>query len=102
MRIALVYLQQTLQSGFSFCNLLHGELSSENHILYPISWILLYSKGITFTAGWNCPALCFQPDNAAFLKSDILQETYNCRDLSSKAVRSWHCLYSRSSAGQMT
>lgn len=99
MRIALVYLKQTLQSGVSFCSLLCCRLSSENCLLCLGS--LLYRKGITFSAGWNCPALFFQAENAAFLKSDIFQESCNCRDLSSKAVKSWHSLYSRSSAEQM-
>lgn len=90
MRIALVYLKQTPQPGFSLCNLLCCELSSENHLLYLGS--LLYRKAIMFTAGWNCPVLCFQPENAAFLKSDVFHESCNCRDLSSKAVKSWHSL----------
>lgn len=100
MRVALVYLKQTLQSGFSFCTLLCYGLCSKDYLLCLA--FLPYRKGITFTAGWNCPSLCFQPEKAAFLKSDILQESCNCRDHSSKAAKFWHSLYSRSSAGWMT
>lgn len=59
MRVALAYLKQTLQSGFSFCTLLSCGCCSENHL--PCLAFLLYGKGITFTAGWNCPSVCSQP-----------------------------------------
>lgn len=59
MRIALVYLEQTLQSGFSSCSLLCCKLSSENHLLYLGS--LLYREeislfvlaGITLNCAFN-------------------------------------------------
>lgn len=98
MRIALVYLEQTLQSGFSSCSLLCCKLPSENHLLCLGS--LLYREGISpFVLAWNCPVLCFQSENAV-LTPDIFQESCNCRDFSSKAVKSQHSLCSRSSAGQ--
>lgn len=45
MRITLVCLKQTLQSGFSSCSLLCCRLSRENHLLCLGS--LLYRKGIS-------------------------------------------------------
>lgn len=63
-------------------------------------WVPALQKGdLTVCAGWNRPALCFQSENA-FLKPDIFQESCNCRDFSSKAVKSRHSLCSRSSVGQ--
>lgn len=47
MRIALVYLEQTLQSGFSPCSLLFCKLSSENHFLCLGS--LLHREGISLS-----------------------------------------------------
>lgn len=45
MRIALVYLKQTLQSGFPSCSLLCCKLPGENHLLCLGS--LLYREGIS-------------------------------------------------------
>lgn len=63
-------------------------------------WIPALQRGdLSVCAGWNCPVLCFQSENAV-LKPDIFQESCNCRDFSSKAVKSQHSLCSRASVGQ--
>lgn len=57
MRIALVYLKQTLQSGFFSCSLLCCKLSSENHLLCLGSLLDREGFSLFVLAGIACTVL---------------------------------------------